>query len=210
MDSLNRESARHSTYTREFTFGIKYEFYVYLTSHIWVSSGLTLCEHQFAHTNRKAFHILHMRILFAEYNVRDTRISHPYRLSNNIKGNQRYITFIHASLLLEINTILCIFNVSYMRFARISPMWTQIRTNKPRSVQYITYANTSRRIQSPRYSNFAPRIVYQMMGSFNRYTALDNIYTREFTFGNKYEFYEYLASHIWDSSGLVVCEHLFV
>ena len=41
-----------------------------------------------------------MRIIFAEYNVRDIRISHPYRLSNNIKGNQRYITFIHASLLL--------------------------------------------------------------------------------------------------------------
>ena len=74
-------------------------------------------------------------------------------------------------------------------------MCTQIGINKPRSVQYITYANTSRGIQSPRYSHFVPRIVYQMMRSFNRYTALDNIYTRQFTFGNKYEFYHYLASH---------------
>ena len=97
-----------------------------------------------------------------------------------------------------------------MIFVRNRPMWTQIRTNKPRSIQYIIYANTSRGIQSPRYSNFAPRIDYQMMGSFNRYTALDNIYTLEFTSGNKYEFYEYLAAHIWDSSGLVLCEHLFV
>ena len=62
-------------------------------------------------------------------------------------------------------------------------------------VQYITYANTSLRIQSPRYSHFLPRIVYPMMLSFNRYTALDNIYRREFTFGNKYELYEYLTSH---------------
>ena len=70
-----------------------------------------------------------------------------------------------------------------MIFVSISPMCTQIGINNPRSIQYITYANTSRRIQSPRYSNFAPRIVYQMMRSINRYTALDNIYTREFTFG---------------------------
>ena len=67
-------------------------------------------------------------------------------------------------------------------------MCTQFGINKTRSVQYITDANTSRRIQSPSYSNFAPRIVYQMMRSINRYTALDNIYTREFTFGNKYDF----------------------
>ena len=89
-----------------------------------------------------------------------------------------------------------------MIFVRITPMWTKIHINKPRSVQYITYANTSRGVQSPRYSNFAPRIVYQMMGSFNRYTALDNIYTLELTFGNKYEFYVYLTSHLWDSPWL--------
>ena len=35
---------------------------------------------------------------------------------------QRFTKFIHASLLLEINTIIFIFNVSYMRFVRISPM----------------------------------------------------------------------------------------
>ena len=44
--------------------------------------------------------MLDTQILLAEYNLRDIRISHPYRLSNNIKGNQRYITFIHAGLLL--------------------------------------------------------------------------------------------------------------
>ena len=75
-------------------------------------------------------------------------------------------------------------------------MCTQFGINKTRSVQYITYANTSRRIQSPSYSNFAPRIFYQMIRSINRYTALDDIYTREFTFGIKYELYVYLKYHI--------------
>ena len=78
--------------------GYKDNFYKYLASHICDSSGLVLYEHQFVCTIREALNILDMRILFVEYNLRDIRISHPYRLSNNIKGNQRYITFIHASL----------------------------------------------------------------------------------------------------------------
>ena len=96
-----------------------------------------------------------------------------------------------------------------MRFVRISSMWTYMRINKPRSVQYITYANISRGILSLRILNFAPCVVHQMMDSLNTFSTLHKIYTREFTFGNKYDFYAYLTSHIWESSGIVLCEHIF-
>ena len=91
-------------YTREFTFGNKYEFYEYLASHIWDSSGFVLCEHQLGETWREAFNILHKRTLLAEYNLRDIWISLPVLFSNKwwtlLTGNQGYTTFIHASLLL--------------------------------------------------------------------------------------------------------------